>query len=503
MNRRRLVRSCAIGPALVLASWTALAAVSGPVLPDPGDAGVSKADQEKLGQQAMAEVYKQMPVLPDSSPETQYVRRLGERLAAVIPAQHSWPWEFHVIQQKEINAFALPGGPMFVNLGTIVAAKSEAQLAGVMAHEMAHVYMQHSVKQMKKNTAPSLLAGLGQIAGQIIGGFGGGLTSGLAQLGGGMWSMKYSRTDETQADEVGAIIMYDAGYDPSALADFFEQLQAQGDAPPQLLSDHPNPGNRRTAIEREVASWPPKQYRASGAVFERVQAEARSVRAYTAKEIDAGAQSGQWASQNAGGGQAAPPAPAPAPAAPAAPAPADTRAGTAAAPMPSLAVPEVRPTGLYRLTTNDRVSLFYPENWQVYGHRDDNGVTIAPAAGYVGGALAYGVIVSRGRDARARTLDDAAADLVRTLQQSNPNLLALGPPEPIVIDGLSGLSVELRGDSPIVHGGRAARERDWLVMFRDSLVDRGFVYLLFVAPEGDFEALRPTYDIMLRGFSVR
>ena len=494
MNRRRLVRSCVIGPAFVLAAWTVFAAASGPVLPDPGDAGVSRAEQEKLGQQTKAEVYKQMPVLPDSSPETQYVRRLGERLAAVIPRQNSWPWEFHVVQQKEVNAFALPGGPMFVNIGTIVAAKNEAELAGVMAHEMSHVYMQHSVKQMKKNAAPSLLAGLGQIAGQIIGGVGGDLTSGLAQIGGGMWSMKYSRTDETQADEVGAIIMYKAGYDPKALADFFEQLQAQGGNPPQLLSDHPNPGNRRVAIEREIASWPPKSYRASDAAFARAQADARSVRAYTAKEIDAGAQSGLWARQNAAGGQPAAAAPSPA-------APADIRTG--GAPAPGLAVPQVRPTGLYRLTTNDRVSLFYPENWQVYGHGNDDGVTVAPAAGYVGGALAYGVIVSRGQDTRARTLDDAAAGLVRSMQRANPNLLALGPPQPLTIDGLPGLSVDLRGDSPVVRAGRPARERDWLVMFRDSQVDHGYVYLVFVAPEDDFEALRPTYDSMLRGLSLR
>ncbi len=121
---------------------------------------MSRDQQIQLGFQAASEVYKQVPVLPDNSPETQYIRQIGQRLAATIPEEYSWPFEFHTIAQKEINAFALPGGPMFVNVGAINAAENEAQLAGVMAHEMAHVYMQHSAKQMQKNTVPSLISRL-------------------------------------------------------------------------------------------------------------------------------------------------------------------------------------------------------------------------------------------------------------------------------------------------------------------------------------------------------
>ena len=116
------------------------AQTSGPTFPDPGHT-LSRDQQIQLGLQSAAEVYKQMPVLPDNSPETQYVRQLGKRLVATIPPEHSWPFEFHVIAQKEINAFALPGGETFVNLGTITAAANEAQLAGVMGHEMSHVYI--------------------------------------------------------------------------------------------------------------------------------------------------------------------------------------------------------------------------------------------------------------------------------------------------------------------------------------------------------------------------
>ena len=95
-------------------------------LPNPGSTSISRQDQQKIGFQAASEVYKQMPILPDTSPETQYVRQIGQRLVAVIPPANSWPFQFHVVAQKEINAFALPGGEMFVNVGTITAASNEA-----------------------------------------------------------------------------------------------------------------------------------------------------------------------------------------------------------------------------------------------------------------------------------------------------------------------------------------------------------------------------------------
>ena len=100
-----------------------------PVFPDPGKTSMSKDKQQALGMEVAAQVYQQMPVLPDSSPETQYVRQLGQKLAATIPQEYSWPFVFHVIPQKEINAFAIPGGQMFINLGTLTAARKESELS--------------------------------------------------------------------------------------------------------------------------------------------------------------------------------------------------------------------------------------------------------------------------------------------------------------------------------------------------------------------------------------
>jgi predicted Zn-dependent protease len=272
---------------------------STPQLPDPGNTGVSKEQQEQLGQQTAAEVYKQMPVLPDSSAETQYVQQLGKKLVSVIPAENSWPYQFHVVPQKEINAFALPGGPIFVNIGTVTAAADEAQLAGVMAHEISHVYMQHSIKQLKKQ---QLQQGLVGILGAVLGQSNGAAAS-LARLGigigSGMLSLKYSRGDEAQADSVGAILMYRVGYPPVELAQFFQTLEQQGGASgPNFLSDHPNPGNRVAAIQQEIQGWPPVNTQVNNQAFQRVKDKAQGVRAYTAQEIAQGAKDNTWAKQN-------------------------------------------------------------------------------------------------------------------------------------------------------------------------------------------------------------
>src|SRR5689334_16945536 len=162
-----------------------LSAAVAPELPDPGKPRMTRDEQKQLGLQVAGQVYSQMPVLADSSPETQYIQALGKRLVNSIPADRSWPFQFHVVAQKEINAFALPGGPMFVNIGTITAADNEAELAGVMAHEMAHVYMQHSAKQQDKSSFLQSLAGLAGAAAGALGGVAGTAAQTGIQIGAG------------------------------------------------------------------------------------------------------------------------------------------------------------------------------------------------------------------------------------------------------------------------------------------------------------------------------
>jgi len=290
---------------MLLVASVAFTAVGTPQLPDPGKTPMSRPQQIQMGFQAASHVYEQMPVLPDNSPETQYIRKLGTRLVATIPPQNSWPFEFHVVPQKEINAFALPGGPMFVNVGTITAASNEAELAAVMGHEMSHVYMQHSAKQAGKEQRTEEIAG---IAGAILGATEKGAVGSLAQegikFGAEGLVLKYSRTDEAQADAVGAIILYKAGYNPQAMADFFKKLASEGSSGPQFLSNHPNPGNREVAIQKEIASWPPQKYNAADASFLTVRQHAIGLRVYTAQEIAQGAKTGEWAKLNKQNGAA-------------------------------------------------------------------------------------------------------------------------------------------------------------------------------------------------------
>jgi beta-barrel assembly-enhancing protease len=297
-SHRFSTRALALALTLLLAQPFALMAQSAsPRLPEPGATGMSRKQQQQLGLQAMAEVYKQMPVLPDSGPETQYVQQLGRKLQAVIPASQSWPYQFHVIPAADINAFALPGGPIFVNLGAIQAADNEGELAGVLAHEMSHVYMQHSARQAPKATVAQVIAGL---AGAVLPQSGlGNLGRMGIQLGAGTMLMKYSRADEAQADSVGAVIMYRAGYNPKSMADFFQKLeQKYGSGGPTMLSDHPNPGNREAAIAKEIQNWPPKNYQGSSSAFARAKQDATRTKAYTAQEIAEGAKSGTWVEHN-------------------------------------------------------------------------------------------------------------------------------------------------------------------------------------------------------------
>jgi beta-barrel assembly-enhancing protease len=470
--------------------WAATPAV--PQLPNPGTVRMSKQDQEKLGLQAAGEVYKTMPVLPDSNPMTRYVQRLGKRLVAQIPQQYSWPYEFHVIAQKEINAFALPGGPMFVNVGTIAAAQNEAQLAGVMAHEMSHVYEQHSAKaatSTKRTIAEILGAAGGILGGSAVGD----LARAGIQFGAGTLLMRYSREDESQADAVGAIIMYKAGYNPMELANFFEILNKQGGSPPQFLSDHPNPGNRSTAIEKEIRNWPHKTYQASSNEFQSANGIALKTRSYTAQEIAEGAKTGRWAKENMQSGAV----------------PESMKQSVSAAANPAAAgspetianvtLEQVKPSGDFTQASGNGFSISYPSNWATASGQ--NSLTIAPKAGVGQNAIAYGVVISDARDSNANSLDQAAQDLIQNLQQSNPGMKQNGSIRSTSVNGTQGREVDLSSASPIQQNGAPLPERDRVVLVPVS--NGNFLYLILISPERDFGALEPTFEKMLGSLRIQ
>jgi hypothetical protein len=380
-----------------------------------------------------------------------------------------------------------------VNLGTIQAADNEAELAGVLAHEMSHVYMQHSAKQAPKAAAAQIFAGL---AGAVLGGStAGNLAKVGIQFGAGTMLMKYSRKDESQADSVGAIIMYKAGYNPKAMADFFTKLeQKYGKGGPQLLSDHPNPGNRQASIQSEIAPWPPKEYAGNTSSFASVKQYASSQKTYTAQEIDAGAKQKIWAQQNQKNGALAPTAPnAPKSQNSSSPGGAQSPGG-----LTNISYKEVQPSERFTQLQQSGFSILYPDNWKAGG--DQNSITIAPPQAVAQNGIAYGTIISSA-NADASQLNQATEQLVQQLQKDNAGMKVYSSPTGIQVNGQEGRSTYLTGTSPIQHNGQAVPERDWLVTLPGP--KGGLVYLVFVAPEEEFNQLRPTFQKMLESFRAQ
>ena len=211
----------------------------------------------QLGRQAAAQVRHQLPQLNDG-PTDALVERIGRRLVAAVPSRFAQPafrYSFDVVNLREINAFALPGGPMFLHRGMLQAAHTDDEVAGVMAHELSHVVLRHGTLQAAKAQKFQLGALAGQVLGSIVGGTTGSIIAQGSQFGLGTYFLKYSREYEREADLLGAQLMARAGYDPREMARMFRTIQQQGgNRGPEFLSDHPDPGNRHDAIVREASS---------------------------------------------------------------------------------------------------------------------------------------------------------------------------------------------------------------------------------------------------------
>ena len=242
----------------ILTAWIALVAIT--VMPFTAFAQTqikyhsnrfSPQDDVKLGRQAAQEAEGQFPLLRDETVRS-YVETVGRRLVASIPSEFQHPefqYYFKVVNARDINAFALPGGPMYVNRGMIEAARTEGEMAGVMAHEISHVALRHGTAQATKGQKYGTLAAIAGIAGTIFGGQGVGQ---LAQAPFAVYMLKFSREYETEADVLGAQIMARAGYDPRDLANMFRTIEQQGGGGGGFLSDHPSPNDRYARINREA-----------------------------------------------------------------------------------------------------------------------------------------------------------------------------------------------------------------------------------------------------------
>ncbi len=233
--------------------------------------GGSKEKEMAIGRQIAMEVEQQSKLIDDPL-VTEYVNRVGQNI--VLHSDAKVPFTIKVIDTDEVNAFALPGGFFFVNKGLILAADNEAELAGVMAHEIGHVAARHAMENQGKGT----LMNYGMLAGII---FGGPIASTVLQNAGGILGglamLKFSRSAEEEADSLGVQYLYAAGYDPTAMSTMFEKLAAQSKKKPgavaKLFSTHPQSLERRDSSLALVARFPEREeYVINTSEFQRVKA---------------------------------------------------------------------------------------------------------------------------------------------------------------------------------------------------------------------------------------
>lgn len=211
---------------------------------------ISEGQEIQMGREADQAFTAQLGVYPDEELGT-FVRRLGQKLSATSE-RPGLPWSFRVVDDPTVNAFALPGGFLFITRGILASLNSEAEVAGVLGHEIGHVTARHSVSQISRQQLQSLGLGVGSVLSSDLRQVSGVLSSGLQLL-----NLKYGRGDELQADMLGLRYMTRAGYDPDQLMEVFRTLAlASGGSSrgiPEWQSTHPNPENRESAIQEAIA----------------------------------------------------------------------------------------------------------------------------------------------------------------------------------------------------------------------------------------------------------
>lgn len=449
MKRNRFSRSIFAAITLSVFVMTPLAAAAQTRVSLPKNK-YKVQDDVKIGRDATVQVERQFPVLNDAQAE-RYVQQVGGRLVSAIPPEFRQPefdYTFKVVNASDINAFALPGGPMYVNRGMIEAAKNEGEMAGVMAHEISHVALRHATAQAtKQGSVGNQLGTIGLILGGAI--FGGQAGAQAGAIAAQAWMTKYSRDYETQADILGARIMADAGYDPRDLANMFQTIARQGSGrAPEWLSSHPDPGNRFQKINAEaallnVSNNPIKVTRDFGRVQERLRAMPR---AKTMAQLEQEYKRGQSSGQSS------------------------TAAGRYSE---RVALPSTR-TRLY--TSGNAIRMNVPSNWREFPGQGE--VMFAPEGAYGNQGITHGAMVGIYRS-RGGNLGQISEDFVSGLLQSNSYLRQRSGFSRATVGGRQGYSTVLEGASPVYGGTEIVTV--YTVQFRSGEV----LYFVAVAPQDE------------------
>jgi hypothetical protein len=430
------------------------------------------ADDVKVGRQAAAEVEQQMPILNDSE-ATSYVSRVGQRLVSSIPPEFQHPefrYYFKIVNASDINAFALPGGPMYVNRGMIEAARNEGEMAGVMAHELSHVALRHGTAQASKAQKYGLLAGILGIGGQIIGGPAGAAAQ-IAGQGVGVYFLKFSREYETEADILGSQIMARAGYDPHDLANMFQTIERQsGGSSGGFLSDHPSPANRYARINQEAQYLRVVNPVRDTGEFARTQARLRGMgRASSMQEI---ARSGQrYPSGETTGNYPTNP------------------------PQGRVAYPSSRYQSYSEFGGAVRVSV--PNNWREL--TGNNSVWFAPEGAY--GQAQNQAVYTHGvnfgvAQTQSPNLQQATDEFLNSLGQGNGNLRQRSGYQRTTVAGRPGLTTSLSNIN------EATGQPEIVTVVTTQLRNGGLFYMIAVAPENDAGRYQPAFSNILRSLQI-
>jgi Zn-dependent protease with chaperone function len=421
----------------------------------------SLEEDVKVGREAAAQVSKELPLLNDARTE-EWVEEVGRDLVSAIPSEFSHPpfrYTFDVINQKEINAFALPGGPMFLNRGMIEAGMTEAEVAGVMGHEIAHVALRHGTAQATKGERFQLGALAGQVLGAVIGGTAGGLIAQGSQFGLGTYFLKFGREYERQADLLGAQILARAGYDPRQMANMFKTIESEGGGSrqPEWMSSHPNPGNRYDAILREAALLKVQDNADSGQ-FNGIKSRLAGMSpALTAEQIAKG--NASKPSNTSGGATSG-----------------GTRPAVRVEP-PSSQGRTYRPANFLAITV--------PANWRS-SSASDGVVTYAPEGGIGDNGVTHGLQVGVLQNGTGNLQRDTE-QMIQGFARSNPNLRQQEGFRRDTLGGRTGLTTVLSNVSD------ATGEAEAVTVSTTQLRDNGVLYLIGVAPQREASAYTNTF----------
>jgi len=431
------------------------------------------AQDVKLGQQAAKEVEQQLPLLRDDGIES-FMDRIGRRLVQVIPSEmehREFRYSFKVINVREINAFALPGGPMYVNRGMIQAAAVEGEVAGVMAHELSHVILRHGTAGATKQQPFEIGAMAGAIAGAIIGGDLGQVVAQGTQFGLGTYFLRYSREYEKQADLLGVQLMARAGYNPLDLMHMFQTIEKQGrgGGVPQFMSDHPNPGNREAYIKQEASHLRIEGQAGDSREFARAQHSLRSMSpAPTTEQVTRrGKQT---------------------PTQPGQPAPDARNVGTRVSP----------PSSRYKTYTEGNLfRISVPDNWREVA--TSASVTFVPDGAYsqVQGQtiFTHGVELGYTRN-EIHSLQEATQEFIDGLAQSNPSLRATGGLQNTNLSGRNGLVATLSNVSEVTNRGET------VTVFTTLLRDGNLFYCIAVAPQDEYQGYQRSFQRVVQSIRL-